>query len=295
MSVDAGAGAGAGADATRVGVVGLGAIGAGVARHAVTAGLEVCGFDVRPQVCDALPGVTPVSTLAELAAAADVAVVAVFDDAQMKEVLGGTDGLLHAPTPPEVIVVVTTVTMESIRWASEAATRAGVGLLDCGVAGGSAAMEAGTMVCMVGGEGADFARALPVIKAFGEPVVHLGPVGAGMAAKLARNMITYAERVVVWEAARLALAGGVRPEGFLEIVEATDQWNSHVSLLRRGFMPATEVNGDPAAGLQASTYAHKDLRAAQAFGNELGLQMSVTALADGLYEAAAGYPNATRT
>ena len=91
-------------------------------------------------------------------------------------------------------------------------------LLDAGVSGGATAYENGLTV-MIGGSDDDVQRAMPVLNGFAKAVVHCGPLGAGMVAKLAKNVVTYSSWAVAREAALLAIAGGVSLERFLEVLD----------------------------------------------------------------------------
>jgi 3-hydroxyisobutyrate dehydrogenase-like beta-hydroxyacid dehydrogenase len=275
----------------RVGVIGLGGIGAGASRGIIAHGQPLVVCDVRPEAIEALgPHVVAVDSPAQACEHADVLLIAVWDDAQVRSVISGERGVLHARTPPNVVVILSTTTLDTIQWAQSALGERQVALLDCGVAGGVKALEHGSIVAMVGGDAADVAYAMPVLDAFANPVIHLGPVGTGMAAKLARNMITYIERVVVWEAMLLASAADVDPARFLEVVRATDRWNTHTALLDRGYLPPTAKDGDPSFAAQTASYAHKDLAAAIELGRQVGVSLPVTEIADRQYDAAVGRP-----
>jgi 3-hydroxyisobutyrate dehydrogenase-like beta-hydroxyacid dehydrogenase len=271
----------------RVAVIGLGGIGAGAARGVIAKGLELVAYDIRPEAIEAIEGARAATSPRAAAEAADFVLIAVWNDEQVRAVLTGPDGVLEASEPPRVVVVLSTTTLETIRWADAELGERGIGFIDCGVAGGVKALAEASIVAMAGGTVAAMDAARPVLEAFADPVIHLGPSGAGMAAKLARNMITYTERVVVWEATRLAVAAEVDPEAFLEVVRATDKWNFHTALTDRGFLPGVEPP-DPRFAEQTASYAHKDLLAALELGRQVQAPLPVTELADQLYPEAVG-------
>jgi 3-hydroxyisobutyrate dehydrogenase len=273
----------------QVGVVGLGGIGRGVAGGLVNAGHPVLVFDVSDDALRTRPqGTDPVASLPQLAAAVDVVFVAVWDDAQVRDVVTGADGLLAGERAPSAVVVLSTTTPATIRAVAGVAAERGVAVLDCGVAGGVRALAEQQIVAMVGGEDGPFERVRGLIGAFADPVVHVGDPGTGMAMKLARNLITYAERVVLWEAADLALGAGVGERPFLDVVRATDRWNAHTVLLDAGFMPPTASGGDPDFAARSASYAHKDLDAALRLADALELELPLTARAQRRYEVAVG-------
>jgi 3-hydroxyisobutyrate dehydrogenase-like beta-hydroxyacid dehydrogenase len=257
----------------QVGIIGLGIIGAGVARCLGNHGHTLSVFDIRPE---------PIAELAEIAgaaatpaAAADgagVVVVSVLNDEQVRTVLSGPDGVLAAATPPRVLVLVSTVPIETIQWAAAEAARVSVSVVDCGVSGGPHSLAAGSIVAMVGGEqeAVEFAR--PVLEGFASPVIHMGAVGTGMAAKLGRNLMTFAGRVVAWEAMRVATSAGIAPAAFLEMTKASEKWSTSTDWLDRGLGVAGTELDEVGAG-RSSVYAHKDLGAALELGRELGLDL----------------------
>jgi 3-hydroxyisobutyrate dehydrogenase-like beta-hydroxyacid dehydrogenase len=283
------------AHVTGVAIVGLGMIGGGAARALASKGFVVRGHDVRPEAVEALQGV--VEGTDSPAAAGDgleVALVAVMDDAQVRDVLTGAGGLLAAPAPPRVVVILSTVTLDTVRWAAEKGRAHGVAVLDCGVSGGPQALAQASITAMLGGDEAGVAIARPVLEGFADPVVHCGPLGNGMRTKLARNLVTYAQWMVAWEAARLAVAAGVARETFLECVAASDRWMAPPTYFAaKGAGLGDGAAPDPAVALSA-TYADKDLRAALALAEELGGDAPAAALALARLPAMTGDDGAAR-
>jgi 3-hydroxyisobutyrate dehydrogenase len=212
--------------------------------------------------------------------ASDILLIAVLTDDQVRDVLVGEAGLLSAAPRSQVIVVLSTAAIATIRWAAEVAEEAGMMLLDCGVSGGAGGLEAAAITAMVGGPDDAFARARPVLETFANPVLHMGPLGRGMAAKLARNLIVYTDWLVAWEAARLAEAAGVDVAKFVEAVEASDRWvGGHMAMVREGVGLATADDAARAKGEAAGVYARKDLRSALELGDELDLDLPAARLA----------------
>jgi 3-hydroxyisobutyrate dehydrogenase-like beta-hydroxyacid dehydrogenase len=257
-----------------VGVVGLGVIGAALARVLADAGHDVVGYDVSAEaIAAADERLRAARSPSEVSEAADVVIIAVHGDAQVLEVAAGADGLLRAAAPAPHVVIVSTVTLTTIRSVGEAADAYGVAVLDCGITGGQTLVEHGTLVAMLGGEDHAVAAVRPVIEVFGRPTVHTGPPGTGMQAKIARNMIIYGGWFVAGEAARLAEAGGVGVAQLALICDAADQAISQpVGLLRPG---APKPPRDRLLG-----FVHKDLHAALELGAELGVELPVTALVE---------------
>ena len=252
----------------RVGVIGLGMIGGGVAVSLARSGRAPSAvYDVRPEASDGLEGVpAPLAGPAEVAAASDVLLIAVVDEAQARDVLTGEGGVLSAAHPDLVVILLSTVSVAAVRDLAGLCAERGVPLLDAGVTGGTAAARNG-LVVMVGGPDDAVERAMPVLKDFGKAVVHCGGLGTGMAAKLARNLITYAQWTAVREAAGLAVAAGVPLKALLRVLEkSSDDSTSPLLLLK--LMAGGVSLGDTEGFDQL---AQKDLDGAQKLAGDLGL------------------------
>jgi len=172
--------------AIRVGFIGLGSQGGPMARRIIEAGYPVTLWARRPATLEpfAATSAKTAGSPAELAAASDLVCVCVRDDADTEEVVEAVLGGLAAGG---VIAVHSTVHPDTCRRLAERATAGGARLIDAPVSGGGPAAEAGRLLVMVGGdeETVEFCR--PVFASYGDPIVHLGPVGAGQVTKLLNN------------------------------------------------------------------------------------------------------------
>lgn len=256
----------------RVGIVGLGRIGAGAAQCLTEDGFDVVGYDVSTDAVERSVA-TPAASPREVSEVADVVLVAVFDDAQLREVMVGDDSILAAESPATFVVSLVTSSVRSARWAYAAAAASGVQFLDCGVTGGGAIRER-LMVGMVGGDEDAVAAVRPVLESFASPVVWVGPAGTGIQAKLARNVITYGVWYVASEGARLAAAAGIELEKLIEIVDASERTTGKpMDLLKR--LISAKANG---VELRTGEYAKKDLEAALELADELHVELPGAAL-----------------
>ena len=209
---------------TGVGFIGLGQIGSLMAGRLVghPDGLVVC--DLREEAMAPLvaQGASAAATPAEVAAACGVISVMVLDDAQTRQVVAGPDGLLSAAAPGPVIALHSTIRPETaVELAAEAAAH-DVAVVDAPVSGGFMGAADGTLATMVGGDDGAVDRCRPVFEHWAAMVVHLGPVGNGTKAKLARNMMHFVAYTAAGEAMRLAEACGVDLTQLGAIVRHTD-------------------------------------------------------------------------
>lgn len=205
--------------APRAGVIGLGMIGGAVAATLARNGRTPAVYDIRPDAADDLPAVSaPATSPAAVARDSDVVLLSVVDADQARQVLCADDGVLSAAHPRLTVVLLCTVGVPVVYELAQKCAEKGVALLDCGV---TQAVPDG-LVAMLGGDDATVAAAMPVLSDFAKDVVHCGPLGAGMATKIARNIITYGTWRAVHEAATLVESAGVDPRKLITVVEDAD-------------------------------------------------------------------------
>ncbi|MFF3575029.1 NAD(P)-binding domain-containing protein [Nocardia jiangxiensis] len=255
----------------RAGVIGLGMIGGGVAVSLARRGRVPVVYDIRPDAAEALPDVdAPLSSPADVAKASDVVMIAVVDAEQARTVIAGPEGVLAGAHPGLTLVLLSTVALPVVRELADLCAEHEVGFLDCGVTPGDRAAENG-MVAILGGDAAVVAAAEPVLRDWAKKVVHCGPLGAGMATKIARNVVTYGSWRTVHEAAALAGAAGVDPAKLAEVIETADpQGRTLLQLLHsrdaQGELPETLsrkieplMSKDLTAARDLSTELHVDI------------------------------------
>jgi 3-hydroxyisobutyrate dehydrogenase-like beta-hydroxyacid dehydrogenase len=279
---------------TRVGVIGLGDIGKGVAEAVVRAGLEP-GADLALAVCDLRAEATAAfadsshvaASPALLGAASDVVVVAVVDDRQVLAVLAGTDtagGALGSMAVGSTVVILSTVSPGTVEAVAALASERGVDVVDCGVSGGPAASADGSLVAMVGGDDDVIERVRPVLDSFTSLVVRMGPLGAGLKAKLARNLVQYGSWLAAYEAQVLAEAAGIELSKLAEVIRASDALIGGASrLMFRDTvapLPPDTPAGFVGAMAAGAALAHKDLRAALELGRSLDVDLPLAAMTD---------------
>ncbi|MCI3274289.1 NAD(P)-dependent oxidoreductase [Streptomyces cylindrosporus] len=175
----------------RVGFIGLGSQGGPMARRIIDAGHDTTLWARRPAslVPFADTPAERAASPAELAGNSDLVCVCVVDDADVEEVLTGEHGVLAGLRKGGVIAVHSTVHPDTCRRLADRARAYGVTLIDAPVSGGGPAAAEGRLVVMVGGEPGTVAYCRPVFATYGDPVVHMGPVGTGQLAKLLNNVL----------------------------------------------------------------------------------------------------------
>lgn len=255
---------------SRVGVVGLGAMGAPIARRLLATrapGDEVWVADTVPEAAAAFADSgASVASVAELAQAVDVACVVVRDDAEV----GAVVAELAAVSSPPVVVVHATVAPEATPLLASAYPALRV--VDAPVSGGVGAAASGELAVMVGAAAEDLEACAPVLARIGTVVLHVGPLGAGTRLKLARNLVQYVAFCAAAEAQRLVVDSGLDPADLAAVMRHTDA-------LTGG--PGALVGGAGATLRRAHLTAlgEKDLDLALRLAGELGRELPLTALA----------------
>ncbi|MFZ0497581.1 MAG: NAD(P)-dependent oxidoreductase, partial [Steroidobacteraceae bacterium] len=167
----------------KVGFVGLGAMGANMARNLHRAGLLTSVWNRTAEKARSLAqelGVAAPATPAELATGVDAVVLCVSAD---NDVLDVVAALAPGLAPGSLVLDCSTVAADTARKAAELLGKRGVEFLDCPVSGGVEGAREGTLVAMVGGTSEAFERAGPVLAAMARTSTHFGPTGSGQAAK----------------------------------------------------------------------------------------------------------------
>ena len=274
----------------KAGVIGLGMIGAGVATCLARSGQLAAVFDLRPNATDGIPGCPPLSASPKaLAEAVDTVLIAVVSAQQTVDVLSGPGGVLAAARPGLNVVLLATVSLTALSEIRKLTDAAGVGLIDSGVTGGPKARENG-LVCLVGGSDEAVAAVRPVLDGFALSVAHMGPAGAGMAAKIARNVVVYGCLRAGYEAAVLCRNAGVDVNQLSKVIEDSSGGVGGPMMLMSRADPLTDPKE---AGIREYTRGLmiKDLEAALDLGRTYGVKLPLAELAIATDQAVVGMKN----
>ena len=198
-------------DATRIGFVGLGSQGGPMARRIIDAGFPTTLWARRPESLEPFADTSAdvAASVRDLAAASDVLGVCVVDDAGVDEVLRGPDGALQAMSDGSVVIIHSTVHPTTCLRLQE--DFPAIHVIDAPVSGGGHKAASGELVVMAGGPVEIVDRCRPVLETFGDPVLHLGPLGAGQEAKVLNNTVFAAQLALAAEVFELAAARQLDP------------------------------------------------------------------------------------
>ncbi len=262
----------------RIGFIGLGNMGAPMARNLVVAGHDVTGFDLAGVTVE---GAT-LATSAVEAARDREAVITMLPDGQALRAVAAE--ILPAMAPGALFLDCSTVDVESARAVAAQAEAAGYEAVDAPVSGGTGGATAGTLTFMAGGSEAAFATASPLFEVMGARAVHCGGPGAGQAAKLCNNMLLGISMIGACEAFALAEKLGLEAQALFDVVSTSSGscWSVNTYCPVPGVGPKSPSNDDYRPGFAAELML-KDLTLAQQAAGSAGAETPLGRAAAELY------------
>ncbi|HLY88356.1 MAG TPA: 3-hydroxyisobutyrate dehydrogenase [Acetobacteraceae bacterium] len=272
-----------------IGFIGLGNMGAPMAANLVKAGHRVTGYDISASALQALAsaGVHAAGSAAEAARGADVVITMLPAGEHVRDVWLHQGGLIDVVRDAKPLLIdCSTIDVDSARTVSEAASVAGLEMLDAPVSGGVGGATAATLTFMVGGSDTAFARGLPVLQAMGKNIVLAGGPGAGQAAKICNNMMLAINMVGVSEGFLLARKLGLDWDKLFQIASTSSgqSWALSNYCPAPGPVPAAPSNRDYAAGFMAALML-KDVKLSQAAADVVGSPTPLAKQAMSFYQA----------
>jgi 3-hydroxyisobutyrate dehydrogenase len=265
--------------AERIGFIGLGIMGQGMARNLLRAGYALTVWNrtaskMEPLVAE---GATGAASPAELARHCDVVITCVSDTPDVEAVVLGQNGAIHGLQPGSLLIDMSTISPQVTRDIAARLAGKGASMLDAPVSGGSEGAANGMLSIMVGGEPDQVRRAIPVLEAMGKTITHVGGHGAGQTVKLVNQILVVVNMLAAGEALLFAQAGGLDLQKTLEAVSqgAAGSWmlsNRGPQVIAREWRPGFTVD------LQ-----QKDLRLILEAADETGVPVLGTALVFQLY------------
>lgn len=204
----------------RVGFIGLGSQGGPMARRIIEAGFATTLWARRAASLEpyADTAAAVADTPAELAAASDLVGLCVVGDADVEEVLTRPDGVLAGLRPGSIVAVHSTVHPDTCRRLAALVEAKGGKLVDAPVSGGGMGAAAGHLLVMVGGDDESVAACRPVFASYGDPIVHLGPLGSGQVTKLLNNLLFTANLATSASTLALGQGLGIDPARLAEVI-----------------------------------------------------------------------------
>ncbi|HEX8217969.1 MAG TPA: NAD(P)-dependent oxidoreductase, partial [Chloroflexia bacterium] len=213
---------------TKVGVIGLGAMGLPMARRLLQNGFELAVVPHRnagPAEELAGQGARMLKRAADLAGECAVVITSVPDVPQVQEVLFGDGGLASNAHHDLLFIDMSTITPTAAREHYERLKAMGVTAVDAPVSGGPARASDGTLTIMVGADLDAYDRVLPVLRVLGKNITHVGPPGSGQAVKLVNQLMISIIMVANAEALTLGVKAGVPLSTMLDVISTSSGSN----------------------------------------------------------------------
>ncbi len=265
-----------------IGFIGLGAMGAPMAGHLAAAGHRLTTVLNRSPLPKGLMA-TVAATPQAVAAASEVVILMLPDTPDVAQVLNGGEGVIAGLRPGSLVIDMSTISPIETRHFAEAVRQAGGSYLDAPVSGGQVGAAAASLTIMVGGDTADFDRAMPLFQAMGKNITHLGANGTGQTCKLANQIIVALNIEAVAEALLFASKAGCDPamvrQALMGGFAASRVLEVHGErMIRRSFDPGFRIR-----------LHQKDLNLALGSARALGVSLPNTATAQELMNACAAH------
>ncbi len=269
----------------RIGFIGLGHMGRPMASRLIAAGHDVTVVSRSRGPVEALvaAGAKAAKTPAELASQVDMLGSCLLTAEQCEAVFLGTSGVIEGGSKGLLCLDFATIDPMRSRKIAAALGGHGIGYLDVPVSGGPTGAAEGTLSIIAGGLDSDMERARPILETLGSKIFHMGPIGAGVSAKLCNNMITITVHALIAEAMVLGTKAGLDPTRLYEVLRSSSARSNSLErcvpsfFLRRNFAAQSTV-----------VSANKDLESVIATAKALGVRTLLPVVAQQCYLEAMG-------
>lgn len=263
----------------KIGFIGMGIMGRGMAANLLKAGYEVCVWNRTESRMQPLldAGASAGESPADVAQKSDIIITCVSDTPDVEAVILGENGMIHGVKSGALVIDMSTISPQATREIAKKLNDKGVQMLDAPISGGSEGAEKGTLSIMVGGDAEQFERAKPIFEAMGKAITHVGGQGAGQTVKLVNQILVVINMLAVSEAMVFAKAGGLDLQKMLDAVSqgAAGSWmlsNRGSQVIRDYWEPGFTID------LQ-----QKDLRLVLEAADQMGIPVVATSLVFNMY------------
>ncbi|MEJ2433718.1 MAG: NAD(P)-dependent oxidoreductase [Pseudolabrys sp.] len=261
----------------KIGVAGIGAMGAAVAARLMEVGHEVMVWNRTPDKTKPLAeqGAKVAGSAAELAAQCEAVITLLTDGAAIDAVYNGPNGLLSGDVKGKLFIEMSTVPPKVQTDLAPKVQAKGATLVECPVGGSTTPARSGKLLGLMGAAPEDAARARPILDQLCRKVEHCGPIGAGSAMKLAINLPLMVAWQAYGEAFSIARSVGWEPKRLLDLFVESNGANNGLKM-RADMIVKMFENKDPGPTTFSIANAVKDLRTMVATGETLGADMRAT-------------------
>jgi 3-hydroxyisobutyrate dehydrogenase len=269
----------------RIGIAGIGKMGAAIAARLMEVGHDVTVWNRTPDKAKAVVGANVASTPAELAQRSEVVITILTDGAAIEAVYNGPSGLLSGDIKGRLFIEMSTVPPKVETALMPKVEAKGAVFVECPVGGSTAPARQGKLLGLLGGNDSAAARALPILNQLCRKVEHCGPVGAGSSMKLAINLPLMVAWQAYGEAFAIARDVGWEPKRLLDLFVESNGANNGLKM-RADMIVAMMESRDPGPTTFNIADAVKDLRTMVDTGAAKGADMPATKAALAAFEEA---------
>ena len=251
----------------KIGYIGLGNMGGGMASHLVASGYDVTVFDLRAEAVQALvdKGASAASSPRDVAEKCDVIISSLPTPQSVENAATGENGLVHGLSEGKVYIDMSTIDPDTTRRVGAAVRETGAEMLDVPVGMGPAQAATGQLTLMIGGNASVVEDCKDVLDTLGGEQFYCGELGAGATTKIVNNLVSCSVATLLGEAVTLGVAAGLDPERLRNVMNNTAASTLHG---RNGLKAKVfERNFEPGFKLALS---HKDLGLAAQLAASLG-------------------------
>jgi len=269
--------------AKRIGIIGLGLMGRGMATNLVKKGFSLTVNDMDPGAVEVLRqrGARVAASPKAVAADSEIVITVVPDGPDVEAVVLGAEGVLAGARSGTILLECSTIDPAVTQRVGKAVRAAGCRMVDAGMGRSSAEAEAGKLLFMVGAEPADFEVVRPVLEAMGTDIFHCGGPGTGISMKMVNNLLNISLLAADLEALALGTKAGLSMEVMLRVLTTTAANNPHLKITVQDQV----LVGNFQPGFKA-VMAQKDLGLAQNMAARLGVPLFTLTQARQLYSIA---------
>lgn len=264
----------------RIGFVGVGIMGSGMVRNLVAKGHAVRIWNrtiIKAQSLAASLGIDYAPSVDGLCRSSTVLVLCVTNTGDVGQILFGDGGAISTLQPGSLVIDCSTISPKTTESIAARLNERGIGFVDAPVSGGSEGAVQGTLAVMAGGSENDFLRALPVLRAIGTKITHMGPAGKGQVTKLLNQILVVVNMLAVSEALIFGRAAGVDLSKAVAAVEsgAAGSW-----MLSKRAPQVLDGYWEPGFMIDLQ---QKDLDLVLEYSRELGVPLLATSIVSQLY------------
>ena len=256
----------------RVGFIGVGVMGAPIARNILKGGFPLTVHDVDAAAADRLvaAGATRAESPRAVTTGSDVVVTMVPDAPDVEAVALGPDGILAGARPGLIYIDMSTIDPLTTRRVGAALAARGVRMIDCPVGRTTAHAEAGRLLLMLGGDPSDIEAVRPILACTADTFIYCGSLGNGSATKVVNNYLALSIAAAAAESLALGARAGLSVEHMLDVFRSTMAANAQVDQVMR----AKALADDFTPGFMVRL-GHKDLRLAIDMARAFGVHTPV--------------------